>query len=148
MNNQETMQVYKIEQKKVYEKEKIKITSSIKLANFCKEKIGNNASEALLVICLDTKNNIIAYTEMFKGTLNSSIAHPREIYMFALLNNSARIALSHNHPSEDITPSKQDNYMTERMREVGEIIGIELLDHIIVSREEEYYSYREESKLM
>lgn len=87
-------QVYVGEEKSYY-----KVGSSFGLANYASEQIGHNSSEALLVLALNTKNEVIAFTELFRGSLNQSIAHPREIFQFALLNNSARIICSHNHPS-------------------------------------------------
>lgn len=137
-------QVIKIEQKYISEKRSFaKISGSLALANFCKEKIGNNASEALLVICLNTKNEIIAYAELFRGSLNQSVAHPREVFQFAIINNSARVAISHNHPSGHTEPSENDVSFTKCIREAGELIGIELLDHIIVNDKGDYYSFRE-----
>ena len=136
--------VIKIEQKYITEKRAfVKISGSLALAGFCKEIIGNNASEALLVMCLNTKNEVIAYTELFRGSLNLSIAHPREVFQFAIINNSARIAISHNHPSGHTEPSENDVRFTRNIREAGELIGIELLDHIIVSDLGDYYSFRE-----
>lgn len=138
-------QVMKLEQKFFSEKRSFyKIGSSYSCAMFCKEILQDNASESLLVICLNTKNEIIAYGEIFKGSLNQSIAHPREIFQLALLNNSARILISHNHPSGHPTPSQNDKDFTNRLKESGELIGIELLDHIIVGENQSYFSFREE----
>jgi len=67
------------------------------------------------------------------GTLNSSLVHPREVFKPAILSNSASIILSHNHPSGDPTPSSEDISITTRIKEVGKLVGIELLDHIIIS---------------
>lgn len=136
-------QVYVGEEKSYY-----KVGSSFGLANYASEQIGHNSSEALLVLALNTKNEVIAFTELFRGSLNQSIAHPREIFQFALLNNSARIICSHNHPSGNPTPSENDNAFTARLRQAGELLGIELLDHVIVTDEAtKYYSYREEGKI-
>ncbi|MFR3362674.1 MAG: JAB domain-containing protein [Enterococcus canintestini] len=136
-------QVYVGEEKSYY-----KVGSSFGLSNYASEQIGNNSSEALLVLALNTKNEVIAFTELFRGSLNQSIAHPREIFQFALLNNSARIICSHNHPSGNPTPSENDNAFTARLRQAGELLGIELLDHVIVTDEAtKYYSYREEGKI-
>ncbi len=136
-------QVYVGEEKSYY-----KVGSSFGLSNYASEQIGHNSSEALLVLALNTKNEVIAFTELFRGSLNQSIAHPREIFQFALLNNSARIICSHNHPSGNPTPSENDNAFTARLRQAGELLGIELLDHVIVTDEAtKYYSYREEGKI-
>lgn len=109
----------------------------------------NQAEEVLALLCLDTKNRIIGAFEVSRGTLNSSAAHPREILKRALLLNSARIMLCHNHPSGILTPSSADNDFTERMKEAGELIGIELLDHIIVANGNgDFYSYQTETFIL
>lgn len=109
----------------------------------------NQAEEVLALLCLDTKNRIIGAFEVSRGTLNSSTAHPREILKRALLMNSARIMLGHNHPSGILTPSDADNAFTERMKEAGELVGIELLDHVIVANGNgEFYSYKTETYIL
>lgn len=75
--------------------------------------------------------------------MNSSIVHPREVFKLAILGNSASIILFHNHPSGDTTPSKEDINITERIKEAGKIIGIELIDHIILGDENKYTSLKE-----
>ena len=90
----------------------------------------------------NTKNQINAIHRVFTGSLNASVAHPREIFRSAILNNGARIILYHNHPSSDLTPSEADLGFTRRMTEAGEVLGIELLDHFIVS-ERSWLSFKE-----
>lgn len=112
-------------------------------------RIDRQAEEVLALLCLNTKNKIIGAFEVSRGTINSSSAHPREVFKRALLLNSARIMLCHNHPSGELEPSNADNMMTERMYQAAEMIGIELLDHIIVANgNNEYYSYRTETVLL
>ena len=89
-------------------------------------RIDRQAEEVLALLCLDTKNKIIGAFEVSRGTINSSSAHPREVLKRALLLNSARIMLCHNHPSGELEPSNADNMMTERMYQAAEMIGIEL----------------------
>lgn len=138
--------VLHLEQKYISEERAYyKVKSSFDLAKYFSDKIGNRSSEVLLVICLNTKNEVIAYSEVFKGSLNQSIAHPRDIFQLALLNNAARVAISHNHPSGNVNPSSNDSAFTERIRESGVLLGIEVLDHIIVNDLGDYYSFREES---
>ena len=111
--------------------------------------LSNQAEEVLALLCLDTKNRIIGAFEVSRGTLNSSAAHPREILKRALLMNSARIMLGHNHPSGILTPSNADNAFTERMKDAGELIGVELLDHVIVANgNKDFYSYRKETFIL
>lgn len=99
--------------------------------------IGTKDREILALVCLNTKNRITCLSTVSMGSLNSSIVHPREVFKIALLANSASIVIGHNHPSGDCTPSREDINITERLVQAGEIIGIELLDHIICND----YSY-------
>ena len=98
--------------------------------------------EQLLVCCLDAKNQPTAINVVSVGNLNSSIVHPREVFKPAILSNSASIILFHNHPSGDPTPSKEDTNITERLKESGKILGIELIDHIIIG-DNSYCSLKE-----
>lgn len=88
--------------------------------------------ERFVVAALNVKNQVIGKKEIFTGTLNSSIVHPREVMNFALKNNAASIIVAHQHPSGNPVPSPEDIDMTKRLAEAGRIIGIELLDHIII----------------
>ncbi|MGY3724789.1 DNA replication and repair protein RadC [Granulicatella balaenopterae] len=89
--------------------------------------------EHLLVLFLNTKNEIIKKRTVFKGGLNSAVAHPREIFREAVKCSAAKMILGHNHPSGNLEPSNADINFTKRMVECGELMGIEVLDHIIVS---------------
>jgi DNA repair protein RadC len=102
--------------------------------------------EHLIVILLNTKNEIIAEEEIFVGTLDSSIAHPREVFKSAIRRSSAALILLHNHPSGDPTPSGEDIRLTRQMAQAGEILGIEVLDHVILG-DQRYRSLREEGVL-
>ncbi|WP_081039881.1 JAB domain-containing protein, partial [Carnobacterium maltaromaticum] len=97
------------------------------------DEIGDEAQEVLLLVALNTKNKINAIHKVFSGSLDSSIAHPREIFRSALLNNAARILIYHNHPSGNTDPSIEDYELTDRFFAAGELLGIEVLDHIIVA---------------
>ncbi len=77
------------------------------------------------------------------GTLNSSMAHPREIYKVAVMSNANSIIIAHNHPSGDVKPSKEDISITKRLKQVGEIIVINLIDHIIIGSKDRYTSLKE-----
>ncbi|KJZ84239.1 MULTISPECIES: JAB domain-containing protein [unclassified Clostridium] len=98
--------------------------------------------EQLIVCCLDTKNQPTAINIVSIGSLNSSIVHPREVFKPAILSNSASIMLFHNHPSGDPEPSREDISITERIKESGRILGIELIDHIIIGNDS-YCSLKE-----
>ena len=81
---------------------------------------------------LDTKNQVIDTHQITVGTLDASLVHPREVFRRAIKDAAASVLLVHNHPSGDPTPSKQDHMVTKRLKEVGQIIGIDVLDHIIL----------------
>ncbi len=99
-------------------------------------------SEVFGILCLTTKYRVIAYHEVSRGTLDSALVHPREVFKAAVLANAAVIILCHNHPSGDPTPTPQDLEVTRRLTATGELLGISVLDHIIVG-EGCYYSLKE-----
>lgn len=103
------------------------------------------AQEVFGILSLDTKNKISGCHMLFRGSLNSCIVHPREVFKAALLNNAASIVCFHNHPSGDTTPSPEDLSLTERLVEAGKMLGIEVLDHIIIGND--YYSLKEHGKI-
>ncbi|RIM68560.1 RadC family protein [Staphylococcus xylosus] len=112
--------------------EKIQITSPQDVADFMMGKMEHLTQEKFIVLFLNSKNVIIKQKTIFIGTLNSSVIHPREIFSEAIKCASNAIVVLHNHPSGDTTPSKEDIRATNRLRECGEILGIDLLDHIII----------------
>ena len=88
--------------------------------------------ERFVLLCLDTRNALIAYTEVSRGTVDRSTVHPREVFRFAILAGASRVFIAHNHPSGDVSPSPQDLKVTEALNEAGKLMGIELLDHLVV----------------
>ena len=113
-------------------KKDIKINSPKDLADLLMGEMNELTQEVLKVVLLSTKNMIIGTKDVFKGSLNTSIVHPREIFKQAIDKNSSSIIICHNHPSGDPTPSKEDINITLRIKECGNIIGIQLVDHIII----------------
>jgi DNA repair protein RadC len=105
--------------------------------------IGDEDREVFFVMCLNTKNRIVAVHRCHVGGLNASIVMPREVFKSAILNNCASIIVSHQHPSQDVTPSREDIDVTKRLVEAGKILGIEVLDHLIVNSSADYYSLKE-----
>jgi DNA repair protein RadC len=102
--------------------------------------------EKLVCVMLNAKNVVIGMDIVSVGTLTSSLASGREIFKSAILLNAAAIILSHNHPSGDSTPSREDAQLTERISKAGEILGIRLLDHIIIA-EQGNYSFSQSGRL-
>ncbi|NOU82309.1 DNA repair protein RadC [Paenibacillus sp. LMG 31459] len=114
-------------------------TDAVEITN---KYIADEDREVLLIMVLNTKNQIIAIHRCHIGSLSASVAHPREIFKAAILNNAASIIIAHNHPSGIVTPSQEDIKLTQRVAECGEMLGIELLDHLIVGWQEGYYSFK------
>lgn len=98
--------------------------------------------EHFVCMFLDTKNRVIEKKCIFIGSLNSSVVHPREIFREAIRCSAAGVICAHNHPSGDPTPSQEDFEITKRLFNAGEMIGIELIDHLIIG-DQLYYSMRE-----
>lgn len=115
-------------------KDQVKITKPSDLADLLMGEMNELNQEVLKVILLSTKNVIIGIRDVFKGSLNTSIVHPREIFKQAINKNSASIIICHNHPSGDPIPSKEDINITIRIKECGNILGIKLIDHIIIGK--------------
>ena len=96
--------------------------------------------EYLLVISVDARSKPLAVEVVSIGTVNVSLAEPREIFKHSILNNAAGIILVHNHPSGDCEPSREDRRLTKRIEKCGELLGIEMYDHAIIG--DGYYSFR------
>ncbi len=88
--------------------------------------------EKTVALMLDTKNHVVAANVVSVGVINASLIHPREVFKVALLCNASRVVIAHNHPSGDPTPSSEDMIITENLAKAGEILGVEVLDHIII----------------
>ena len=111
---------------------KIKINSPEDIADLVMEDMRYLKKEHLRVIFLNTKNIVIDVKDLSIGSLNASVVHPREIYSEAIRRSSAAIIICHNHPSGDPTSSQEDINITRRLYEVGKLVGIDLLDHVII----------------
>jgi DNA repair protein RadC len=96
------------------------------------DELKNKKKEYLYALLLDTKNRIIKKELISIGTLNSSLIHPREIFKEAIKNSANSLILVHNHPSGDCEPSNEDDLVTNKIKNIGDELGIKLLDHIII----------------
>nr|WP_272917326.1 MULTISPECIES: DNA repair protein RadC [Halobacillus] len=101
-------------------------------ADFIMEEMRDLKQEHFICLFLNTKNQVLHRQTIFIGSLNASIVHPREVFKEAVKRSAASIICAHNHPSGDPTPSQEDIQVTQRLKECGKMIGIELLDHIVI----------------
>lgn len=133
-----------------YSKEKLPVkfslTSPQKVADYLRERLGKEKKEHFFVLLLDSQNNLISIHEVSIGILNSSLVHPREVFEPAIRLFAARMVLAHNHPSGNLDPSNEDLQLTQRLVSVGELVGIHVIDHIIISSEG-YTSLKQKSLL-
>ena len=102
------------------------------VASLLMEDMRNLDREYFLALLLNTKNQVLAKETISIGTLNASMVHPRELFKIAVKRSAAAMILAHNHPSGDPAPSKEDISLSKRLIEAGEILGIDVLDHIII----------------
>ena len=131
-------------EKSIYSDENI--DSPEKLISVVGSEIKELANECVLLANLNTKNQIINMSVISQGLIDRSLLHPREVFNKAILSNASGVMLFHNHPSGDITPSKQDKEITEKIAFSGELLGIKLLDHIIVGAGNfAYFSFAKEN---
>lgn len=125
-----------------YRPNKYKISNPWDVYLYYMEELRYLKKEVFKVILLNTKNEIITDINVSIGTLNSSIVHPREVFVGAIKKSANSVILMHNHPSGDPFPSAEDINITKRLKKSGDIIGIEVLDHIIIG-DGIYYSLKE-----
>lgn len=116
------------------------------ISGFYMEEMRHKEQEELRLMMLNTKNTLIKESLIFRGTVNASLASPREIFMEAFRFRAVRIILVHNHPSGDPSPSKEDGILTARVKEAGDFLGIPLVDHIIIG-DSAYFSFREKGMM-
>ena len=122
----------------------IKFTSPELVYEFYKNRV-SLMQEGFYAIYLDGSNKIISEKLLFVGTVNRSLVHPRDIFKEAYLLNASSVICMHNHPSGEVYPSEEDERLTERLKYVGNVLGIDVLDHIIIG--DGYYSFLENNKM-
>lgn len=144
---------YKIEQLKAFREisrrlyetkpyEGARVTSPDVVFDILRNRFMNLEVEVFTAVLLDTKNQVLDVVDISSGTLNCCVVHPRDVFKVAIRRNSNCLLVSHNHPSNDPTPSSEDINITKRLVEAGNIIGIKVLDHIIVGKDT-YLSMKE-----
>ena len=123
--------------------EKPVIKTPEEVVNLVKGKLKGKKKEHFLVLLLDTRNHLIEVANISVGSLDTSVVHPREVFKEAISASAASVIFVHNHPSGDPTSSEDDIKLTKRLAEVGEIMGIDVLDHIIIG-DKNYLSLKRE----
>ena len=124
----------------------VPLSDPAQVARAAMARIGSKGTEEFWAAYLDTKNRLIAWEQVSKGTVNATPVFPREIMATALRLEATGVILAHNHPGGDPTPSMEDVLLTERIRESAEGLDIRILDHLVVT-DSDYYSFSEQGRL-
>ncbi len=114
------------------------------IARLLQDLIGNADREHFVAVYLDARHRVTHVHTVSVGNLTATTVHPREVFKGALLANAQALVVGHNHPSGDVNPSTEDRRVVERLREVGTVLGIELLDAVIVGSGRSFYSFASE----
>jgi DNA repair protein RadC len=124
--------------------EKLKVTDPEAIAKLklIKDELLNSDREKFICLHLDTKHQLISYEIVSVGSLSMAIVHPRELFKGAILSNASSVILCHNHPSGVPEPSREDIDLTRRLRDAGELLGVQVLDHLIFGHDN-YKSFKE-----
>ena len=125
-----------------YRPNKYKVKNPWDIYKYYMEGLRYKQNEVFKVVLLNTKNEIITDVDVSVGTLHSSLVHPREVFKEAIRRSSNKMILIHNHPSGSVEPSNEDKNITDRLIKCGELIGIEVIDHIIIG-DGLYFSFKE-----
>ena len=131
--------------KRVYfmkDKDDVELNKASIVFDYFKDLFINEKQENFYAIYLDSKSKLISYHLLFKGTIIASCIHPREVFKYAFLESAYSIIVIHNHPSGDPTPSIQDEEVTSHLFEIGKMVAIPVVDHIVFGRNE-YFSFYE-----
>ena len=120
----------------------ISIRTATDVVRLLRPGLKDKKKEHFLILCLDTKNSVIRISNVSVGTLNASLVHPREVFKEAIQALACSIILVHNHPSGKPEPSDADIEVTKRIIEAGKVVGIDVLDHIIITRDSAF-SFKE-----
>ncbi len=118
------------------------LCSSNDVAEYYRPRLRDLKKEVFKCVLLDTKNRVIRDDEVSAGSLQASIVHPRETFKAAIRESAAAVIFIHNHPSGDTRPSQEDILLTKRLVHAGEVLGIQVLDHIIVG-DSLHFSFRD-----
>lgn len=121
---------------------KMTINDGHDVAEILRRYLQHEDREHFVTLMLDAKNRVIGLHTVSIGTLSAALVSPREVFKAAILANAASIILAHNHPSGDTTPSPEDIKVTDTLKQAGQILGIDVLDHVIVGENGAFRSLR------
>ncbi len=124
----------------------IKINSSSLVFEYYKNKIGDKLQEYFYCLYLNTAKKVIKDKLLFIGTVNNSIVHPREIFKEAYITSASSIICVHNHPAGTVLPSREDQLLTKKLVDIGNLLGIPIIDHVIITQNN-YYSFFENNDI-
>ena len=116
------------------------------IAQYYMEDMRHLTYETVIAAFLNSRGDFLGDKEVFRGSVNASVASPREVYIEAVRHDAVGIVLLHNHPSGDPLPSREDILLTKRLIQAGEVLSIPLVDHIVIG-DNRYYSFREKENL-
>ncbi len=121
-------------------------TSSCDAFNHFHPRLRDYRREVFIALLLDSKNRLIREVQVSEGSLNASIVHPREVFVAVVRESAAAVLFVHNHPSGDPTPSREDIALTNRLKQVGDLMGVRVLDHIVIG-DGRYHSFADQGML-
>ncbi len=140
------MFVSELRRRKYRGREEVVVRGPEDLYRLLRPRIAKADREHFVAVLLSSRNTVIGIETVSVGSLNASIVHPREVFKPAIVHSASAIALAHNHPSGDVSPSEEDLAITKRLKEAGRLLGIDLLDHVIVGHTA--YTSLKERKLL
>ena len=119
-----------------------RLSTPEEVLSFLQDYVSDLAAECILVFNLDNRGQVINFNRAAIGTINMAVSTGREIFKTAILSNASSILICHNHLSSDPSPSEEDVLFTRRLVNCGELLGIPLIEHLIITPEQTYYSFR------
>jgi DNA repair protein RadC len=122
------------------------LRSSEEVFHHFRETLAREKREQFYVVLLNNKNKKIREVKVSEGSLTASLVHPREVYNPVIRDSAAAVIFVHNHPSGDPAPSPEDIEITRRLKEVGEVIGVRVLDHVVIGHDR-YFSFSDKGML-
>lgn len=129
------------------EQERFTMGNAEDVARFVRAHLVDNSREQFVALYLDAAHSVACYSLLSIGVANSALVHPRELFQRAILTGAIAIIVAHNHPSGSCKPSEADRMITKRLCDAGDVLGISILDHIIVTDDSHYSFKTEEHRL-